>query len=705
MRPRIYSTLALVGALTLATAAFADVTGTQTLTSGQQFSFSSGTVVASGGDVQWTGSALNFVGSAKGFDIPGDEAAEYSAITLTVIQAESSAFTSAPISSGSLVVGNLFGVLANTGTYAKAVVTANSGGSLTFQFDYFGSGTSTGGGNTPTITAVLDAGSYTENIAEGSVFVVKGNNLSPAGIGTNGVFSTSYPLPQSSNGVSINFAPQTGGSATQAYIVYLYNAGGVNQLAAILPSTVKAGAYSVTVANGTSTSSPFSVTVVATKPGLVTQDSSGSGIAVVQNYISASELDINRFTTGSVNGSSISPAHPGETLIVWLTGMGPVPFADNTAPDGGQGYNFLSNGVTVQVYVGGTAITPFYAGRAPCCAGEDQIDFTLPNNIATNCVVPFQVVVNGNLSQSSFISIAPPGAAACVTQGFTTAQLQALDNGGTITSGGITISTSQESIPTLGNASIYQASASFEKYTGFELAGVAGNVPFSTNGTCTVIPITGSQIAQFAGSTGINLDAGALTLSGPSGSNLSNTAFSETSNTYSLSIGESGLPSTIAQGYGNGVLVPGAYTVKGAGGADVGQFTASTNLPTAFSVTGGLPTTVNRSSGLTLNWTGGNSSDIVEIFGLVESGTPKTGAEFICVTTNAPKTFTVPSSILGQLPAATAAAIQADTTTAELVMFDIQPGTAFTAPLTAGGNVSMTSFGATTIVEDSPAYQ
>ena len=45
-----------------------------------------------------------------------------------------------------------------------------------------GTGGGGGGGATgPVVTEVLDAGSYTKNIAQGSIFVVKGTNLSAAG--------------------------------------------------------------------------------------------------------------------------------------------------------------------------------------------------------------------------------------------------------------------------------------------------------------------------------------------------------------------------------------------------------------------------------------------------------------------------------------------------------------------------------------------
>src|SRR5271154_375800 len=90
-------------------------------------------------------------------------------------------------------------------------------------------------GSGPTITAVQDAATYTAGVAEGSIFVVKGTNLSGSGF-----TETSFPLPPAQDGVSIAFTPTAGGASTNAYIVYLYNKGGVNQLAAILPSTLPA---------------------------------------------------------------------------------------------------------------------------------------------------------------------------------------------------------------------------------------------------------------------------------------------------------------------------------------------------------------------------------------------------------------------------------------------------------------------------------
>ena len=121
--------------------------------------------------------------------------------------------------------------------------------SLTLTFSGAGTIVTSGGGGTqpgPTITDVLDAGSYTKNIAQGSIFVVKGTLLSAAGF-----TQMSFPLPTSSSGVKITFTPAAGGAGTDAYLVYLYNQGGVNQLAGVLPSSVTPGNYNVTVTNGT----------------------------------------------------------------------------------------------------------------------------------------------------------------------------------------------------------------------------------------------------------------------------------------------------------------------------------------------------------------------------------------------------------------------------------------------------------------------
>lgn len=118
----------------------------------------------------------------------------------------------------------------------------------------------------PAITAVLDAGAYTNDIAQASVFVVKGTGLSAAGY----VLATAPIYPTTLNSVRLSLTGVTGGAVVTPLMVYTYNLNGANQLAAVLPSNAAVGSYDLRVQNGASTSAPFRITVVARKPGIVT---------------------------------------------------------------------------------------------------------------------------------------------------------------------------------------------------------------------------------------------------------------------------------------------------------------------------------------------------------------------------------------------------------------------------------------------------
>jgi hypothetical protein len=373
--------------------------------------------------------------------------------------------------------------------------------------------------------------------------------------------------------------------------------------------------------------------------------------------------------------------------------------------------NFLPS-LTVQVIVGGVSITPTFAGRSGY-PGEDQINFTLPSNVPTGCTVSLQVSVNGVLSNPTFLSIAPStSASACVAAGLTTAQLQNLDQGGTLTGGGFSLEQFSANITQAGTSiseKIAIASGAFTQVTGYQLA--SSPVVTSQPGACQVIQsTTNTSTAVVTSSGATNLDAGVITLNGPSGSNISNAALTETSNTYSLPISEQFTPpisGVTLPGIPNASIVPGTYTLRGAGGKDVGAFNASITLGSTLTITGGLPATVTRNAGLTLNWTGGNSTDTVEIFG--SSGTTSSITTFFCITTAGPGTFTVPASILNQLPAVTTAAVTAGTGSGILAVFS-SPSPAsgsslFSAPLTAGGSITNATFLALLGIEGSAAYQ
>ena len=142
----------------------------------------------------------------------------------------------------------------------------------------------------------------------------------------------------------------------------------------------------------------------------------------------------------------------------------------------------------------------------------------------------------------------------------------------------------------------------------------------------------------------------------------------------------------------------------------MGSFNAAVNLGAPLTITGGLPA-VNRASGLPLAWSGGNSSDLVQIIGY--SGTSSgTGAnvtvdavQFVCTTTAGRGGFTVPSDVLLQLPAISAGQISGGSGTGYLaVMSSVTPAT-FTAPLVGGGNIENSTFTAFTGIASFPVAQ
>src|SRR5262249_244655 len=156
--------------------------------------------------------------------------------------------------------------------------------------------------------------------------------------------------------------------------------------------------------------------------------------------------------------------------------------------------------------------------------GEDQINFTLPDSVPTGCAVTLQFSVNGKLTPPTSISIAPDKSSnACVIPGYTTAQLQKLDQGGTITTGRFSITQSTTTDPPLGTIKADSSGGGFFQLTAFQLSSATqGNASFLQQGSCTVIQSTTTGSAS-AGGTVTYLDAGSVTVTGPAGSSLNNT--------------------------------------------------------------------------------------------------------------------------------------------------------------------------------------
>ncbi len=141
-------TLAFLAVL-LPAAAFADVSGTLTLTASTNVSMDTGTVVGSGGDFSWNGTTLTPQGSAKALNATSlaglSGATGYATLTETVIQSFASIGSSAPLTG--LAANTVIGYETNGGNVGKLLVTSVTGGTLVFQYTTYIS---------PTITGVLN---------------------------------------------------------------------------------------------------------------------------------------------------------------------------------------------------------------------------------------------------------------------------------------------------------------------------------------------------------------------------------------------------------------------------------------------------------------------------------------------------------------------------------------------------------------------
>ena len=213
--------------------------------------------------------------------------------------------------------------------------------------------------------------------------------------------------------------------------------------------------------------------------------------------------------------------------------------------------------------------------------------------------------------------IAPAGTNTCSDPtGPTTTQLTGIASSGTVRTGGVglTRTTTTTTLPTLGTQTSINdgGSAAFDKYT-YQQVLSANPFQSFTFGACTVYTFTGSSAASAStgGVTPTYLDAGAqITVTGPNGvkqlPRQTSTANGQTTISYYASLGSN----TTGQSL---YLSPGSYTVSGPGGADVGAFSQTVNIPTlAHLDQTATSTTVNRAAGQLITWTGGDpNSDVV----------------------------------------------------------------------------------------------
>ena len=207
-------------------------------------------------------------------------------------------------------------------------------------------------------TGVVNAASFaqfTAGIAPGEFISIFGSNLAPST-----KIDSTFPTQLNGVQVLINNRPAP---------IYVVSSG---QISAVVPFATSEVVANIQVINNGTTSNTVSSYVNLTAPGVFTSPANGIGSAA------ALHADFSLV-------SSLKPAQIGETILLFVTGLGAVSPA---VSDGAPGpVNPLSNATNqLAVYIGGQQATISFAGLAPGLIGLDQINVQVPSGVSSGNV-------------------------------------------------------------------------------------------------------------------------------------------------------------------------------------------------------------------------------------------------------------------------------------------------------------------------------
>ena len=473
---------------------------------------------------------------------------------------------------------------------------------------------------------VANAASYVPSglpngqIARGSIFSVFGRAMGPAA----GAQVSAFPLGNTLAGVGLDVCQES--ACVPAIPIYVRQ----DQINAIMPSNAPLGAVSLRVTFNGVAGNFTSATVVSQSTGIFTINSGGFGPAVAQNFNSATDQPVNSTTVS---------AKPGQTIILWATGLGSGLNADSLAPQVGD------LPVQLDIWVGGKQVaTKRYQGRSGCCSGLDQIIFDLPEDTPTGCYVPIQVLAGGTLiSNSATIAVSAEGGSCADPFNPISERFR---QGG---KAGLLVASRSN---TLHNYVTFQPEVTTEAVTATFRTLPGGPFYFDPQislppvGSCTVHTARGDL---FGGDDLLGFLAPASELNAGPEIRVGGVAVprDEVKRFYAgqISSEQAGVdpPSRIFTS---------PFAVSGPGGADVGafQFTLQPPGPITFTNRADLEV-ANRTKDLVVSWQGTDEQrDVILVTGVGVNLPENSSAQFICTASPSSSSFTIPSRILRALP-------------------------------------------------------
>ena len=186
-------------------------------------------------------------------------------------------------------------------------------------------------------------------------------------VGTLTTVASTLPFPTTLGNVQvlINNTPAP---------LYLTSA---NQISALVPLTATGTTASIIVVNNGQRSNTAEIPLAKSSPGIFTIPPAGTGPGALLHA---------NFTL--VNAAN--PAKRGETILLFLTGLGPVtPIIQDGAAAPSSPLSQVPG--DVKVYIGGRQATVVFKGLAPGLAGLYQINLTVPANAPIGTAIPLAI--------------------------------------------------------------------------------------------------------------------------------------------------------------------------------------------------------------------------------------------------------------------------------------------------------------------------
>jgi uncharacterized protein (TIGR03437 family) len=505
-------------------------------------------------------------------------------------------------------------------------------------------------------------------IAQGSIFNIQG-----LGLAQNLALPLSQGVPLQTTLAGVTISITVAGVTTQA-IPYFVDWG---QITAVLPSKTPVGSGTVTIVSGGVPGLPRPITVVPSAFALATVAVTGAyGTVMAQDESEGTEPEAGGarriLRAGGNCGPSVqlplapapsrnpcllsqsNAANPGEELTFWGTGLGPVS-GDETQY---QAPTDLTN-VPIEVDIGGVSATVLYHGRS-IYPGVDRIDVIVPAAVS-GCNVSVAVTAGGVPSNVATIPVASAGRI-CSDPGLipvTAGEYQTLLSQSNVNVGLISLSKLTIGVPPAKTATSDSAFAEFGGFTAQQFA-PANFLQQASVGSCLMTDnyrlVTDFYLGTappFVRPAASGLDAGQqIDISGPGGSlalpqipGMADGSYSQPEDVSSAIIPSTGGTLTLD---------------NGSGGVGVGAFaiTSTDSLTTPLVWTNSAAiTSVDRTKGQLVTWTGGTPGTYVNIFGyssFSELGETQIRVivtiYFTCTAAVSAGQFTVPAAVLGNLP-------------------------------------------------------